>query len=97
MSWYLALPSALFALLLLLGGAAALRSGWVVPWQRGHVHRIRLFGWAEVAMGSALALQASTALLHDRGADSTVRLIGLGCLFAGLALLTVSQRPAWKR
>ncbi|MFF9852529.1 hypothetical protein [Streptomyces litmocidini] len=97
MSWYLALPSAVFAALLLVGGAAALRSGWVVPWQRGQVHRIRFFGWAELAMGGALALQASTALLHDRGADSTVRLIGLGCLLVGLALLIVSQRPSPER
>ncbi|MFB7451927.1 hypothetical protein [Streptomyces sp. NPDC056194] len=93
MSWYLALPSAVFAALLMVGGAATLRSGWVMPWQRGRVYRPRFFGWAELAMGGALGLQASTALLDDRGVDSMVRGIGLGCLFLGLGLLVLSQRP----
>ncbi|WP_369142639.1 hypothetical protein [Streptomyces sp. R44] len=93
MSWYMAIPSAVVALLALVGGTATLRSGWVMPWQRGYVHRPRLFGWAQLSMGAALALQAATALLDDRGARSTVQGIALGFLLAGLILLVLSQRP----
>ncbi|MFF0425456.1 hypothetical protein [Streptomyces sp. NPDC004520] len=92
MSWYIALLSAVLAALLLVGGAAALVSGWVMPWQRGYVHRTGFFGWGQLMTGAALALQASTALL-DRGSRSDVHLVGIACLLGGLALLVLSKRP----
>ncbi|MCZ0978583.1 hypothetical protein O1L60_03380 [Streptomyces diastatochromogenes] len=92
MSWYVALPSAVLAALLLAGGAATLVSGWVMPLQRGYVHRTGLFGWGQLLTGAALALQASTALL-DRGSRSGVHLAGLACLLGGLTFLALSKRP----
>ncbi|MFF8378274.1 hypothetical protein ACF07V_19360 [Streptomyces sp. NPDC015661] len=93
MSWYLALPSAVLGVLMLAGGAATLSSGWIMPWQRGSVYRPRFFGWGQLLMGAALAIQASTALVDDRATRSTVQGAGVGFLLAGLILLTLSQRP----
>lgn len=92
MSGYIALLSAVLAALLLVGGAATLVGGWVMPWQRGHVHRTGLFGWGQLMTGAALALQAFTALL-DRASRSDVHLVGIACLLGGLALLVLSKRP----
>ncbi|MGW4706049.1 hypothetical protein [Streptomyces sp. NPDC004285] len=94
MSWYLAIPSAVLAALLLAGGVAALRTGWVTPWQRRWVHRPRLFGWAMLAVAGSAAFQASTALIDPRGVGAVVQGAALGLLLAGMILLTLSQRPA---
>ncbi|MGJ7418204.1 hypothetical protein AB9128_20410 [Streptomyces cinereoruber] len=51
MSWrsaYLALPSGIFALLLVAAGTAALRTGRLLPPQRRYVQRVELFGRAQL-------------------------------------------------
>ncbi|MFD8211257.1 hypothetical protein ACFV2S_33240 [Streptomyces sp. NPDC059695] len=94
MSWNLAIPSAVLAALLVAGGVAALRTGWVMPWQRRWVHRPRLFGWAMVTVAGSAAFQASTALIAPRGIGAVAQGAALGLLLAGMILLTLSQRPA---
>ncbi|MFE0652623.1 hypothetical protein ACFVZH_29015 [Streptomyces sp. NPDC059534] len=93
MTWYLALPSLVLAVLLVPAGVAALRTGWMLPWQRRHVYRTQLFGWAQLVMAGAFTVQAASALLDDRAlrqAASTAGVLGILC---GLVLLVLAQRP----
>ncbi|MFB7513541.1 hypothetical protein [Streptomyces sp. NPDC056144] len=94
MSWYLAVPTALLALLFAAGGVAALRTGWVLPWQRRHVHRVKLFGWAQLVIAAAFATKVATALFESPGADAGVGSASLVVLLAGFGLMVVAQRPA---
>ncbi|MEU5220365.1 hypothetical protein AB0G79_29775 [Streptomyces sp. NPDC020807] len=93
MSWYLAVPSVLLALLFAAGGVAAVRTGWVLPWQRRHVHRVRLFGWAQLVIAAAFAAKVATGLFDDPGADAGLGSVSLLVLLGGFGLMVVSQRP----
>ncbi|WP_455358125.1 hypothetical protein [Streptomyces sp. SYSU K21746] len=35
-------------------GSAALRWGWLLPWERRHILRTRLYGWGELTIAAAL-------------------------------------------
>ncbi|MER8237169.1 hypothetical protein ACIRQY_31590 [Streptomyces sp. NPDC101490] len=93
MSWYLAVPSAVLAVLLAAAGTAALRSGWVPPWQRRYVHRTALFGQALLVLAVAFAIQACGPLIDDPGTDSAIGVVKLLVMLGGFVLVVVSQRP----
>ncbi|MEV8585615.1 hypothetical protein AB0424_01630 [Streptomyces sp. NPDC051180] len=97
MSWYLALPSLVLAVLLVLGGVAALRTGRLLPWQRRHVYRTELFGGAQLVMAAAFTVQAAAALLDDRGVRRACATVGILGILCGLVLVVLAQRPRQDR
>jgi hypothetical protein len=93
MSWYTAVPMAVTAVLFAAGGTATLTRGWIMPWQRRHVVRERIFGWAQFAVAAALGLQlAGNLLADDPGVRSAVTMPGVLILLLALVLVTLSQR-----
>ncbi|GGU11491.1 hypothetical protein [Streptomyces lateritius] len=46
----------LIALYAGVSGAVALRSGWLIPWQRRHILRPRLYGWANLTFAAGLVV-----------------------------------------
>ncbi|MET7757401.1 hypothetical protein ABZT27_22255 [Streptomyces sp. NPDC005389] len=93
MSWFLAVPSVL-AVLLVAGGVAAIRTGWILPFQRRRVYRTRLFGWAQLVMAVAFAAQAAGLLLDEGEAGHVLGVVTLLALLGGLILAIVAQRPS---
>lgn len=92
MSWSLVVPSVLGALLVA-GGVAAIRNGWILPFQRRRVYRTRLFGWAQLVMAAAFAAQVAGQLLDEGEARLVPGLVALFALLAGLVLAVLAQRP----
>ncbi|MFE5941705.1 hypothetical protein [Streptomyces sp. NPDC056480] len=93
MPWFLIVPSVL-GVLLVLGGVAAIRNDWILPFQRRRVHRTRLFGWAQLVMAVAFASQAAGQLLGEGEARFVLGVVALFALLGGLVLATVAQRPS---
>ncbi|WP_329275641.1 hypothetical protein [Streptomyces sp. NBC_00691] len=93
MSWFLVVPS-VFAVLFAVGGTAAIRTGWILPFQRRRVHRPQLFGWAQVMMAVAFATQVGGQLLDEREPGYVLGVIALLALLGGLVLAVVAQRPS---
>ncbi|MFF5919757.1 hypothetical protein ACFY8C_15645 [Streptomyces flavochromogenes] len=58
MSWF-PIVSSVLAVLFPVGGAAAIRTGWILPFQRRRVHRPELFGWAQPVMAVAFGGRAA--------------------------------------
>ncbi|MEU1231050.1 hypothetical protein [Streptomyces sp. NPDC005828] len=92
MDWYVVIPGAL-ALLLALSGAAALRTGWMPPWQRRRVFRTALHGWGQLAMAAAFAIQTCGQLVDDPVLRSGLGVATLLGLLGGLVLLVLAQAP----
>ncbi|APE19905.1 MULTISPECIES: hypothetical protein [Streptomyces] len=90
MQWYLIVPSAL-AVLFAAGGTAALRTGWIPPFQRRRVQRPRLFGWAQLVLAAAFAAQTAGYLLGDREARHAAGIVTLLALLCGLILAVAAQ------
>ncbi|MEU4269064.1 hypothetical protein [Streptomyces sp. NPDC026092] len=91
---YVGTGSAILGLLLLAGGVAALRHGWMFPYQRRWIHNAALYGWAQLVMAASFLTQGiAGALVDDRGARSVLNLVGIAALFGGLLLITLAQRP----
>ncbi|MFJ8016813.1 hypothetical protein [Streptomyces sp. NPDC096339] len=91
---YLGVPIAAAALLLAASGTAVLTKGWMLPRQRKHVVRTKLFGWAQLLLAAALGVQLVGLTVVGppyQGLFVTPGVIGL--LFA-LVLVTRAQRPA---
>ncbi|MZE51607.1 hypothetical protein GTY86_09825 [Streptomyces sp. SID5770] len=96
MSWrsaYLALPSGIFALLLVAAGTAALRTGRLLPPQRRYVQRVELFGRAQLVMAGAFAVLTVPALLDDPALRSGVGTLGFAGIFCALVLVVRAQLP----
>ncbi|MBP2580330.1 putative membrane protein AbrB (regulator of aidB expression) [Streptomyces sp. PvR006] len=93
MSWFLVVPGVLGALLVA-GGVAAIRNGWILPFQRHRVHRTRLFGWAQLVMAAAFAAQVAGQLLDEGEARFVPGLVALFALLVGLVLAVLAQRPS---
>ncbi|MER7911999.1 MULTISPECIES: hypothetical protein [unclassified Streptomyces] len=96
MSWqsaYLALPSGIFALLLVAAGTAALRTGWLLPPQRRYVQRVELFGRAQLVMAGAFAVLTVSALLDDPALRSGVGTLAFAGIFCALVLIVRAQMP----
>ncbi|MFJ3499382.1 MULTISPECIES: hypothetical protein [unclassified Streptomyces] len=100
MSWqfaYLALPSGILALLLAAGGTAALRAGWLLPTQRRHVHRIGLFGRAQLVMAGALAVLALSAFPDDPALRNGIGVLAVPGFLCALVLVVRSRHPRRER
>ncbi|MFC4608189.1 hypothetical protein ACFO9E_10200 [Streptomyces maoxianensis] len=92
MSWYLVAPLAGVAMLAAAEGIAAVRTGWVLPWQRSRVFRPRLWGYASLLIAACLALQTAGAVWD--GPEAHVLFSGLGVTGAliALAMMWVARR-----
>lgn len=93
MPWYVLAPSALMSVLGAVGGVAAVRRGWVLPWLRPRTLRPRLWGYGVLLMSAFLAAQVvdgAVAGLHPQllviGGGFVLFLIGSGLMLA-------SQQP----
>ncbi|MFE6099049.1 hypothetical protein ACFVQ4_03700 [Streptomyces laurentii] len=75
-------------------GVAALRTGWILPWQRRHVRRPALHGWALLVMGGSLVAQAANLGTVPTGPFLTPPLAASGALLVGILLLVLAQRPS---
>ncbi|WP_327381764.1 hypothetical protein [Streptomyces sp. NBC_01207] len=67
MGLYLAVPIGVVALLIAVSGGATLSREWLSPWQRRHIVRPRLFGWAQLLIAAALGLRARLRRHPHRG------------------------------
>ncbi|AJF63748.1 hypothetical protein [Streptomyces vietnamensis] len=92
MDGYVVVPGAL-ALLLALSGVAALRTGRLPPWQRRRVSRTVPYGWGQLAMAAAFAIQACGQFADDPVLRSGLGVATLLGLLGGLVLLVVAQAP----
>ncbi|MFI8303980.1 hypothetical protein ACIF80_11090 [Streptomyces sp. NPDC085927] len=98
MRLYLAIPSVLVALLLAALGVAAVTRGWVLPMNRRHVRRVRLYGWGQLVAAFGLCCQVVFGLvITDPGIREWAAPSGSGLLVAGLIVMTVSHRPGGNR
>ncbi|MFF3837727.1 hypothetical protein [Streptomyces sp. NPDC001930] len=93
MSWFLVVPSVL-GVLLVVGGVAAIRTGWILPFQRRRVHRTELFGWAQLVMAVAFGAQTAGQLLGEGEAGYVLGVVTMIALLGGLVLAIVAQRPS---
>ncbi|WP_406726803.1 hypothetical protein WJ438_22320 [Streptomyces sp. GD-15H] len=98
MRLYLAIPSVVMALLIAASGLAAVTRGWVLPWNRRSVRRVRLYGWGQLVMAFGLCCQVLFGLvitgpgIREWGAPS-----GIALLLTGIIVMMVSQRPGANR
>ncbi|MEV7523483.1 hypothetical protein [Streptomyces sp. NPDC091371] len=91
---YFFIPMAVVALLLAVAGTAALTSGWLLPRQRKHIVRTRLFGWAQLLIAAALGVQSAGLLPAGSSYQSLFIMPGAVGLLFGLVLITRAQRPS---
>ncbi|MEU3049263.1 MULTISPECIES: hypothetical protein [unclassified Streptomyces] len=97
MHWLGVLAAAVGAAALVLG-AAALRSGWTLPWTRGTVLRPQLYGLGGVLFGVACLGQGLFSLGVLPAVSRDVRLYAMSALLlCGLLLIGVSQMPRTAR
>ncbi|MER5844625.1 hypothetical protein ABT099_30925 [Streptomyces prasinus] len=97
MHLYIAIPGVLLALLFAASGVAGIMRGWVLPWNRRRVHRVRLFGWGQLVAGFGLCWQMVFGLLISDVGIRQWALFGNGLLLAGIIVMGVSQRAGGKR
>ncbi|MFB7110482.1 hypothetical protein [Streptomyces sp. NPDC056291] len=98
MDLYLAIPLVLVALLAAASGIAAVTRGWVLPWNRHRVRRVRLYGWGQLMVAVAVGRQAVFWwVISDPIVRSWAVLPGSGLLVAGLLVMAVSQRAGGNR
>ncbi|MGX4694787.1 hypothetical protein [Streptomyces sp. JNUCC 63] len=98
MRLYLATPLVLLALLIAASGIAAVTRGWVLPWNRRSVRRVRLYGWGQLMLAFALCWQVVFGLvisgpdIREWGAAS-----GIALLLTGIIVMIVSQHTGRNR
>lgn len=81
-------------------GVAALRTGWTLPWARGRVTRMRMYGWGLVLAGVNPVVQGLFYFHIAPDLSWDIRFFSVNALlFAGLVLIGVSQMrlPRLKR
>lgn len=99
MDYYVGIPLVALGLLVGASGIAAITRGWVLPMNRGRVHRVRLYGWGQTLMSVSLLTQGTFMLLMggtSRVLPSFYPIWSLA-LLAGLVLMGVSQRTGGPR
>ncbi|MBD0843580.1 hypothetical protein [Streptomyces sp. TRM68416] len=93
MRLYLGIPVVVPALLIAASGAAAVTRGRVLPTNRKHIRRPRVYGWGQLVMAIALCCQALFGLMAD---DLDIRqwgtLTGSALMVTGIIVIAVSQR-----
>ncbi|MFB6706463.1 hypothetical protein ACFCW6_17340 [Streptomyces sp. NPDC056333] len=98
MKFYLAIPVVLLALLFAASGVAAVTRGWVLPMNRRHVRRPRLYGWGQLVAAFALCWQAVFGLvISDSDTRQWGNLTGGAILLAGLIVMMVGQLTGGNR
>ncbi|MFF4863671.1 hypothetical protein ACFY3J_18400 [Streptomyces sp. NPDC001231] len=89
MRLYLVIPSVLVASLFVASGVAAITRGWVPPWNRRSVRRVRVYGWGQLVVAFALCLQGVLVLVSS---DTDIRLLSFGPLMlTGIIVMMVGQ------
>ncbi|MGT2530866.1 hypothetical protein ACU4GG_30225 [Streptomyces nojiriensis] len=91
---YIGIPVAVVALLVAAAGTATLTTGWMLPWQRKHVVRPRLFGWAQLLIAAALFVQLAGLSVAGSPYASLFAMPGTVALLFGMVLITRAQRPS---
>ncbi|MGW0856458.1 hypothetical protein [Streptomyces sp. NPDC002690] len=94
MKFYVGIPLVVLALAFGASGVASVARGWVLPFNRGRVRRVRLFGRGQLLMAFSLLVQGLFLLLTggtSRGVRS-VYPVWSPALLAGIALVGVSRR-----
>ncbi|MFC5957724.1 hypothetical protein ACFP51_25640 [Streptomyces pratens] len=98
MRLYFAIPSVVVALLFAALGVAAITRSWVLPWNRRHVRRVRLYGWGQLVAAVGLCCQVVFGLvisgIHIRQWGT---MTGGVLLVTGLIVMVVAQRLGGKR
>lgn len=95
MNVYVGIPVGVLALVVAALGVVAVRTGWLLPAQRKHIVRPRLFGWAQLLVAAGLALQvAAVVLVTDPAAQGYVRFAGLAVMLVAPGMIWAAQRPA---
>ncbi|MET8217059.1 hypothetical protein ACFYRD_20490 [Streptomyces hirsutus] len=98
MRLYLAIPSVVVALLFAALGVAAITRGWVLPWNRRHVRRVRLYGWGQLVAAVGLCCQVVFGLvISGIGIRQWGTMTGSVLLVTGLIVMVVGQRLGGKR
>ncbi|MFH8935394.1 hypothetical protein [Streptomyces griseosporeus] len=91
MGWTVA-GGMVFGVLLVALGVAALRTGWTLPWARGRVTRMRMYGWGAVLVGVNPVVQGLFYFRIAPDLSWNVRFFSMNALlFTGLLLIGVSQ------
>ncbi|MEU0405884.1 hypothetical protein ABZ318_37935 [Streptomyces sp. NPDC006197] len=98
MKLYLAVPLALIAMFIAASGVAAITRGWILPMNRRHVRRPRLYGWGQLVVAFALCWQVVFVLVID-SSDSRQwgTLTGGVVLIVGLVVMMAGQRAGSNR
>ncbi|MEU6522429.1 hypothetical protein ABZ892_06130 [Streptomyces sp. NPDC046924] len=92
MGLYLAIPSVVVALLIAASGVAAVTRGWVLPWNRRRVRRVRLYGWGQLVMASGLCCQVVFGLvIRGPSVRAWGAMSGIALLMTGCIVMMVSQ------
>ncbi|MFD6025498.1 hypothetical protein [Streptomyces griseoluteus] len=98
MDLYLAIPLVLLALLVAASGVAAVTRGWVLPWNRHRVRRVRRYGWGQLMVAVAVGWQAVFWwVISDPIVRSWAALPGGGLLVGGLLVMAESQGAGGSR
>lgn len=98
MRLYLGIPVVLLALLIAASGTAAITRGWVLPTNRKHVSRPKLYGWGQLVIAIALCCQAVFGLMtNDLDTRQWGTLTGSVLMVTGIVVLAVSQRTAGRQ
>ncbi|MFE0728235.1 hypothetical protein ACFW2X_08305 [Streptomyces antibioticus] len=92
MKLYIITAIVLLASLFAASGIAALTRGWVLPWNRRHVHRPRLHGAGQLVTAFALCWQLVFGFLVDTSAIRQAgTLTGSALLLTGVLMLAADQ------
>jgi hypothetical protein len=97
MVWYVLAPGAAVSVLAAVGGVAAIRTGWVLPWLRRRTFRPWLWGYGALLMSTNLALQLVGWAILSPHSQFLVGSAGFVLLLVALGLLLASQQPGRTR
>ena len=95
MNVYVGIAVGVLALFVAVLGVLAVRTGWLLPAQRKHIVRPRMFGYAQLLVAAGLATQVVAAVLvADPVAQDYVRFGGLAVMLVAPGMIWAAQRPA---
>ncbi|MFE7232004.1 hypothetical protein ACWCRF_17940 [Streptomyces sp. NPDC002405] len=96
MKLYLAVPSVLVALLIAASGVAAVTRGWVLPWNRRSVGRVRLYGWGQLVVAFGLCWQVVFGLVISWPGVQEWE-AGIALMLIGFIVMAVGQYTGGNR